>query len=295
VDSLPPDSDRPGHFQDLVESERQRPPAPEAPRDEVWARLQATIAHGVRGEDEERHLFAGRFTGRRLLGRAAGSLVGSLLVYAPAALAGLGFVGGVGAGVYVGWTVVERVRSPSPHHESRPKAHGKAQRKSAAEGDSLATSDATDSASLPESNQEPATPAVAPSFVPKEGTTAKLQAPRLVGPSVSFGGVARPLAPAPAPSARPVASGLDSESILLEQARSALRDGADRAALQALAEHERRFPAGKLAEEREVLQIESLARADRGAEARARAQLFRERFPDSLLLPAVQSALDTLR
>lgn len=51
--------------------------------------------------------------------------------------------------------------------------------------------------------------------------------------------------------------------------------------------HEREFPRGRLEEEREVLYIQALVQAGQQREAVQRAQDFRTRFPDSLMLPAV--------
>ena len=83
---------------------------------------------------------------------------------------------------------------------------------------------------------------------------------------------------------------LGEERSYLEQARSAMarRDAA--AALNALAEHERRFPSGQLAEERMALQVLGLAGGGRGDEARALAIRFRSKYPASLLRGAVDAA-----
>ena len=61
----------------------------------------------------------------------------------------------------------------------------------------------------------------------------------------------------------------------------ALRDGRWSAAIADCADDERVCPAGPLAEERERLRIEALARSGRGAEARARWGTFQRRYPDS--------------
>ena len=59
-------------------------------------------------------------------------------------------------------------------------------------------------------------------------------------------------------------------------------------ALVLLAEHARRFPDGRLAEEREALRIRSLEGAGRGDEARRAFAAFGRRFPHSALLPRLQ-------
>lgn len=59
-------------------------------------------------------------------------------------------------------------------------------------------------------------------------------------------------------------------------------------ALVLLAEHARRFPEGRLAEEREALRIRSLEGAGRSDEARRAFAAFGRRFPRSALLPRLQ-------
>jgi TolA-binding protein len=77
---------------------------------------------------------------------------------------------------------------------------------------------------------------------------------------------------------------------LLQRAQSeyASRDFAD--ALVLVAEHGRRFPNGRLAEEREEVRVRSLARAGRGDQARRALASFAKRFPHSVLLPRLQEA-----
>jgi hypothetical protein len=67
------------------------------------------------------------------------------------------------------------------------------------------------------------------------------------------------------------------------RARHAARDFQD--ALILLAEHTRRFPNGRLAEEREALRVRSLALSGRLEEARVAGKAFAGRFPRSVLLP----------
>ncbi len=70
------------------------------------------------------------------------------------------------------------------------------------------------------------------------------------------------------------------EGALLLRARQELSsDPSD--ALVLTQEHARRFPAGTLVQEREVLAIEALARLGRSSEARRRLQAFRASFPQS--------------
>lgn len=75
------------------------------------------------------------------------------------------------------------------------------------------------------------------------------------------------------------------ELLLLQQAQVAYagHDFAD--ALTLVAEHGRRFPSGRLAEEREALRVRALSGAGRTEEARKTAAAFATRFPRSILLP----------
>jgi hypothetical protein len=85
-------------------------------------------------------------------------------------------------------------------------------------------------------------------------------------------------------------SQLDAERGLLDVARAALVRGDNSAALEALDQHARIFGHALLAEERDALYVQALARAGRSDEARARAEAFRRTAPKSLLLPAVEAA-----
>lgn len=82
----------------------------------------------------------------------------------------------------------------------------------------------------------------------------------------------------------------DSEDALLHRAHAAsLSD--PRKALALTAEHVRRFPNGMLAQEREVLAIEALARLGRRDDARARATAFSASYPGSPYQSRVDDAL----
>ena len=108
--------------------------------------------------------------------------------------------------------------------------------------------------------------------------------------------VARQLPPVAAP--RAVAADADRdhelarERALLEIARSAL--GRDKAgdALEAIEQHAGRYPRGVLSEERESLRIQALVSAGRTEESRAAAAAFQDRFPRSILWPAIRAALE---
>lgn len=103
---------------------------------------------------------------------------------------------------------------------------------------------------------------------------------------------AEPTATEPARPTPPVRDdALAAEHALLRRAQRAL--GADDAeqALEALATHDRRHPAGRLSEEREALRVRALLRVGRADDARAAADAFRRRFPQSLLWHSLEQAL----
>ena len=91
-------------------------------------------------------------------------------------------------------------------------------------------------------------------------------------------------------SARPATAqeSYAAELDLLQRAQSAYtsRDFSD--ALVLVAEHGRRFPNGRLAEQREALRVKSLASSGRADEARHAVAAFAKRFPRSALLQRLQ-------
>jgi hypothetical protein len=111
------------------------------------------------------------------------------------------------------------------------------------------------------------------------------------GPSMST--APSPMAAPTTPvSVRPDATGtrdadLAVERTLIERARSAMVRGSPQDALAATREHAQRFPGGRFAEERDFITIRALAASGDKARARAAADAFRLRHPQSLLLPAV--------
>jgi hypothetical protein len=84
---------------------------------------------------------------------------------------------------------------------------------------------------------------------------------------------------------------LAAERALLEEARMAMARGSAPEAIAALRRHETAFPRGRLAEERDAMLVQALARAGLGGEAEGRAKAFRERFPGSLFMPVVDGAV----
>ena len=78
---------------------------------------------------------------------------------------------------------------------------------------------------------------------------------------------------------------------LLQRTRGAVAKGEFSTALDAIAEHQRRFPAGRLREEREALRIKALAGLGRNDEAQRAAERFRERFPRSVLSRRIEETV----
>ncbi len=125
---------------------------------------------------------------------------------------------------------------------------------------------------------------------PSDAPAAPMEpAPR---PDVERGEAARPDAVAERPrGARSRDEALADENALITRAQSALARGRAAEALAAAREHQQRFPSGQLVEEREALAIRALARLGNDDAARARADRFYARFPNSLLTRAVRAAV----
>jgi hypothetical protein len=91
------------------------------------------------------------------------------------------------------------------------------------------------------------------------------------------------------------AANLAEERRLLDGARASLAHGEPASAMAPLDDHLRRFPRGVLAEEREALAIQALARSGRMNEAVERGARFQRTYPTSLMAPAVEDALGAIR
>jgi hypothetical protein len=83
----------------------------------------------------------------------------------------------------------------------------------------------------------------------------------------------------PAPTA---AAASNPEALLIERARVALRRGTPDEAVRTLMRHERRFPDGQLAEERDVLLVEAYLAAGNLKLARERLDHYNATYPDGL-------------
>ena len=120
-----------------------------------------------------------------------------------------------------------------------------------------------------------------------------------VAPALSASAESPSVAPALPSSAPAVLSAgpqadESAERVLLDAARSALVHGDPDGSWDALRKHERRFPRGALAEEREALAVRTLASLGRGPEAKRRLEGLRRQYPHSVFLPAAESALNTM-
>jgi hypothetical protein len=80
---------------------------------------------------------------------------------------------------------------------------------------------------------------------------------------------------------------------LLHQAQTACAARDFTNALEALREHRRRFPAGRLAEQREALRVRALSGSGRETEASRAADEFAARFPRSVLAPRLRDITST--
>ncbi len=87
---------------------------------------------------------------------------------------------------------------------------------------------------------------------------------------------------------------ISEERALLDTARTALGRSDGASALDGVKKHEQRFPKGQLTEEREAIAVQALVALHRGDEARARGERFKRTYPNSVLAPAVNAALDAI-
>jgi hypothetical protein len=125
-------------------------------------------------------------------------------------------------------------------------------------------------------------------------STAAVQTTLPVPPATSASLTVAPesnLAAPPSRSARlaDVRESYAAELQLLNRSQAAYAKGKLAGALVLLAEHARRFPRGRLAEEREALRVRSLAGLKRTIDARNAAASFATRFPHSVMLPRVRA------
>ena len=97
----------------------------------------------------------------------------------------------------------------------------------------------------------------------------------------------------PARPAKSVADAYAMELKVLQPAQRAVARQDFTSALAAVAEHQRRFPSGKLAEEREALRVKALLGLGRSEDAQRAGAGFRKRFPRSALGRRMDKMLST--
>lgn len=130
-----------------------------------------------------------------------------------------------------------------------------------------------------------ATPTPAPSEVSVRDLPSASATPVRPPPSGSTSSPARPEA------TQPSTSDVSEEQALIDTARAALARGRAADALTATNEHAKRFPRGRLVEEREALAIQALALSGDRTEATARASRFKRSFPNSIFVSAINRAI----
>jgi hypothetical protein len=269
----------------LVAGKALEPPAGEQER--LWGLLAAQLGTGVAASGA---------------GAAAGAAAGKAAGSGVAGLGWLGMAKWALLGVLAGGAVLGTARwvaPPEPEPEGRPALAASVKPPAPVSTASLSPVVVPPPASAPaavspgaswspppvdppmqESLQEPAPCAApsAPSAAPAQTSTAPDPAPASAASS-------------PAVSAEQRVSRLREESRAVALVREALRRGDAPGAAALLDQLQRQFPEAGLAQEREALAIETLARLGRRAEARTRAAAFLNAWPTSVYAQTVRSYL----
>lgn len=137
--------------------------------------------------------------------------------------------------------------------------------------------------------------AQASSVAPKAALVPSAWAPNFAAASVSNASSVAPLTAssveAPSPAKSPAGGTLAEERAVLDRARQKLAAADPERALSFLEQHARKYPNGKLSEEREAMLINVLVSLGRTEQAKARGAAFRKRFPKSLMQASVKAAL----
>lgn len=129
--------------------------------------------------------------------------------------------------------------------------------------------------------------AVAPVAVTPAAVTPAAVTPVAATPDAGVAATAPRVARTPVPPSVPVLAepggpGANAEAQVIERARTALTRGRHDEALRTLMSHERKFPAGQLAEERDVLAIEAYVSTRNVRIARDRIARFTAEYPTSI-------------
>jgi hypothetical protein len=134
-------------------------------------------------------------------------------------------------------------------------------------------------------------PAESPARALAPRLTSKAAAPLPLRARVAPEAQADPPAAEPPPAASPI-RGVQASSVqqytielgLLEPARKSIAHGDYAGAMSAIARHQREYPRGQLAEEREALRVRALWGTGQKVSAENAATAFRKRYPRSVLL-----------
>jgi hypothetical protein len=273
-----------GEIIELLKRDAMARRAPEGARERVAVRLVSAGAVGLGASVAGTQALATTSLGSGAAASASGVMAGTTLAgIAKTFILGLGLGASVGVGLHIASNGVSRVAAP--HEVTRVAERGSEPRVSevaprAARPGSPPLADMASAAAL--AQQEPFTPAAKRTNPDAARVRSASQAALSVNPAPEL-----PLAP-------PVASsplGLAEQQRLLERARAALGAGDARAALGFIREHRAQFPSTAFEEERSFLAIKALVALGRTSEARAQASAFEARFPSSLLLQSLRSAL----
>ncbi len=135
----------------------------------------------------------------------------------------------------------------------------------------------TSSPSIPNAPVEPSAPAASSAVAVVSAASATSLPP--VAPAASVTGSAKPVGDP--------RGDLTREREVLDAARASLTSGDPAAVVATVEGHQRRWPNGQLAEEREVVWIHALRAVGQNAEAEGKVAAFRRAFPRSVLLPAL--------
>jgi hypothetical protein len=255
------------YVSDLLEAERAAPPPGQEVQDRVRARVAATLIAATT---------TGAATTAAAAKAASAGVLASLATKATLIVVLVASAGATGGAVLHRRQARARARAlavaPTPPHATHPVA-----------SPALSTVAVTPPA-VPAPVALP--PAAAPELEPAP-PAAERRHHRVVAPPSS-----EDRGPGTNPSE--TAEELADENRLIEAARAALGAHDARSAADLLERHARLHPAGQMEEEREALWVQALAAEGDGAAARARAAIFRRRFPGSIQLEVVSAALDTI-
>jgi hypothetical protein len=305
----------------LVDADNRRPGPSDADRTRVYAALGVSLGVLPVGAVVAAHAAT---TSAATASSTASTVGGAASVVGRVALLAKLPLAGVGLGVVLGATLTAYVvKGPAARWTASARARhaaatATAPARNGVAAPAVASETAVAPAVAPETAAAPivAAPALAPAALPSKAAAAPApgEAPRPAALRPAFAPAphhavaaassarekvertSEPSIDEPRDEARPVApptmSGvLAAEQALLDPARAALAQGDGAGALARLAQHERRFPNGALAQEREAMTIRALVLAGDRDAARARAESFRSRYPGSLLTPMIEKTL----